>query len=60
MSCYLKYNSMNFKLACQVERSDESEQNILQYVVRCTSCLSDLCKSKLHVHNTEMAQTVYY
>ena len=30
-------NSMNFKLACQQERSDESKQNILQYVVHCTS-----------------------
>ena len=32
-------NSMNFKLACQQERSDESKQSILQYVVHCTSWL---------------------
>ena len=34
-------NAMNFKLACQQERSDESKQNILQYmyVVHRTSWL---------------------
>ena len=32
-------NSMNFKLACQQERSDVSKQNILQYVAHRTSGL---------------------
>ena len=29
-------NPMNSKLACQEEKSDVSEQNILQYVTYCT------------------------